>query len=87
MDDDGERYGGDRVLKVLNEVGAVDVLVVCARWFGGDMLGVSFSYAEDGACWTRRGQYGRVGSPIGRRMGTSVARLGCCRTAEVYVER
>ncbi|EKD02717.1 hypothetical protein A1Q2_02947 [Trichosporon asahii var. asahii CBS 8904] len=39
MDDDGERYGGDRVLKVLNEVGAVDVIVVCARWFGGDMLG------------------------------------------------
>lgn len=46
MDDDGERYGGDRVLKVLNEVGAVDVIVVCARWFGGDMLGVSVSDAD-----------------------------------------
>lgn len=46
MDDDGERYGGDRVLKVLNEIGAVDVLVVCARWFGGDMLGVSVSDAK-----------------------------------------
>lgn len=29
------------MLKVLKEIGAVDVLVVCARWFGGDMLGVS----------------------------------------------
>lgn len=48
MDDDGERYGGDRVLKVLNEVGAVDVLVVCARWFGGDMLGVSSHKRETG---------------------------------------
>ncbi|KLT42507.1 hypothetical protein CC85DRAFT_285415 [Cutaneotrichosporon oleaginosum] len=38
-DDDGERFGGERVLRTLRETGAVDVLCVVCRWFGGDMLG------------------------------------------------
>lgn len=38
-DDDGERWGGDRVLKAMREVGAVDLLVVVSRWYGGTNLG------------------------------------------------
>lgn len=30
--DDGEKFGGERVLKVLREQNAVDVLSVCCRW-------------------------------------------------------
>lgn len=76
MDDDGERYGGDRVLKVLNEIGAVDVLVVCARWFGGDMLGVSTdaeTRPKDLAPWKprRRKKHGSQGCGIGRRRSAS----------------
>ncbi|AAW41885.2 expressed protein [Cryptococcus deneoformans JEC21] len=37
--DDGEKFGGERVLKVLREQNAVDVLSVCCRWYGGDMIG------------------------------------------------
>ncbi|KIR32760.1 hypothetical protein I352_04695 [Cryptococcus deuterogattii MMRL2647] len=37
--DDGEKFGGGRVLKVLREQNAVDVLSVCCRWYGGDMIG------------------------------------------------
>ncbi|WVQ71819.1 hypothetical protein IAR50_001361 [Cryptococcus sp. DSM 104548] len=39
FDDDGEKFGGERILKVLNEHHAVDVLSVCVRWYGGDMIG------------------------------------------------
>ncbi|OWT41304.1 hypothetical protein C362_00770 [Cryptococcus neoformans Bt1] len=39
FNDDGEKFGGERVLKVLREQNAVDVLSVCCRWYGGDMIG------------------------------------------------
>ncbi|KAI4155126.1 MAG: hypothetical protein LQ340_001200 [Diploschistes diacapsis] len=46
-DDDGERYGGRHVLKVLEAEGAQGALVV-ARWYGGIMLGpVRFTHIED----------------------------------------
>lgn len=32
MFDDGEKFGGERVLRVLKENRAVDVLTVCCRW-------------------------------------------------------
>lgn len=32
--DDGEKFGGERILKVLREQNAVDVLSVCCRWVG-----------------------------------------------------
>lgn len=32
--DDGEKFGGDRILKVLKEERGVDVLTVCCRWVG-----------------------------------------------------
>ncbi|GMK58623.1 hypothetical protein CspeluHIS016_0600650 [Cutaneotrichosporon spelunceum] len=44
-EDDGERFGGERVLRTLRELGGVDVLCIVCRWFGGDMLGpVRFTY-------------------------------------------
>jgi hypothetical protein len=30
--DDGEKYGGERVLRVLREGKGIDVLTVCCRW-------------------------------------------------------
>ncbi|EPE02802.1 impact protein [Ophiostoma piceae UAMH 11346] len=37
--DDGETACGELMLRVMNEVGAVDTLVVLTRWFGGTLLG------------------------------------------------
>ncbi|CAK7202076.1 hypothetical protein SEUCBS139899_004796 [Sporothrix eucalyptigena] len=37
--DDGETGCGDLMLRILQELGAVDTLVVLTRWFGGTMLG------------------------------------------------
>ncbi|SNX87093.1 uncharacterized protein MEPE_05803 [Melanopsichium pennsylvanicum] len=49
-EDDGERWGGDRVLKVVKEEGASDVLVVVSRWYGGELLGpVRFDHIENAA--------------------------------------
>lgn len=49
-EDDGERWGGDRVLKVAREEGASDVLVVVSRWYGGELLGpVRFDHIENAA--------------------------------------
>lgn len=47
FDDDGERWGGERILKVLERESAVDVAVVCSRWFGGTMIGKArFNHIE-----------------------------------------
>ena len=43
--DDGEKFGGERVMKALREGHGVDVLTVCCRWYGGEMIGVSLSQA------------------------------------------
>jgi len=49
-DDDGERWAGERLIKVLKEEGATDFLVVCSRWFGGTLLGpVRFQHIETAA--------------------------------------
>lgn len=46
-DDDGERYGGRHVLKVLDEMRVEGALVV-ARWYGGVMLGPArFAHIEN----------------------------------------
>ncbi|RSH94017.1 hypothetical protein EHS25_006670 [Saitozyma podzolica] len=37
--DDGEKFGGERVLRALRDERAVDVLTVCCRWYGGDLIG------------------------------------------------
>ncbi|KAF8314516.1 ribosomal protein S5 domain 2-like protein [Clavulina sp. PMI_390] len=47
MDDDGEKYGGARILKVMEAEGVLDAVVVCSRWYGGTMLGpVRFQHIE-----------------------------------------
>ncbi|KAL7277763.1 hypothetical protein ACG7TL_008705 [Trametes sanguinea] len=38
-DDDGEKYAGGRVLKVMQAEGVIDAVVVVSRWYGGEMLG------------------------------------------------
>ncbi|KAK4540833.1 hypothetical protein LTR36_008910 [Oleoguttula mirabilis] len=46
-DDDGEKYGGKRVEKVLESLNVAGACVV-ARWYGGVMLGpVRFTHMED----------------------------------------
>ncbi|RPD57699.1 ribosomal protein S5 domain 2-like protein [Lentinus tigrinus ALCF2SS1-7] len=46
-DDDGEKYAGGRVLKVMQAEGVIDAVVVVSRWFGGEMLGrVRFDHIE-----------------------------------------
>lgn len=32
FNDDGEKFGGERVLKILKDERAVDVLTICCRW-------------------------------------------------------
>lgn len=32
FDDDGEKFGGERLLRVLKEKSAVDVITICVRW-------------------------------------------------------
>lgn len=38
-EDDGEKWGGEKVLRAMKEMGAVDLLVVVSRWYGGTNLG------------------------------------------------
>ncbi|KAJ2965908.1 hypothetical protein NUW54_g13960 [Trametes sanguinea] len=38
-DDDGEKYAGGRVLKVMQAEGVIDAVVIVSRWYGGEMLG------------------------------------------------
>lgn len=46
-DDDGESYAGKKLAKVLEEMN-VEGAVVCARWYGGVLLGpVRFSHIEN----------------------------------------
>ena len=46
-EDDGEKWGGGRVMRAVREAGASDVLVVVSRWYGGEMLGpVRFEHIE-----------------------------------------
>ncbi len=46
-DDDGERYAGKKLERVLEEAG-VEGAVVVARWYGGVLLGpVRFTHIEE----------------------------------------
>ncbi|KAH9944780.1 ribosomal protein S5 domain 2-like protein [Amylocystis lapponica] len=48
-DDDGEKHAGARVLRVLQEAGVIDAVVVVSRWYGGVMLGPT-RFAHFEAC-------------------------------------
>lgn len=39
FNDDGEKFGGERVLRVMQENQAVDVITICCRWVGPEHLG------------------------------------------------
>ncbi|KAI0079229.1 ribosomal protein S5 domain 2-like protein [Panus rudis PR-1116 ss-1] len=46
-DDDGEKYAGSKVLKIMQAERVIDAVVVVSRWFGGEMLGPSrFDHIE-----------------------------------------
>ncbi|KZS98580.1 ribosomal protein S5 domain 2-like protein [Sistotremastrum niveocremeum HHB9708] len=46
--DDGERYGGSKILNIMQKEGVIDAVVIVSRWFGGTMLGpIRFTHIED----------------------------------------
>ncbi|KAJ7350468.1 ribosomal protein S5 domain 2-type protein [Mycena albidolilacea] len=45
--DDGERWGGEKILTAMRKQGVIDAVVVVSRWYGGIMLGPTrFSHIE-----------------------------------------
>lgn len=45
--DDGERWGGERILRVMQSQGVIDAVVVVSRWYGGIQLGPArFAHIE-----------------------------------------
>ena len=45
--DDGERWGGERILRVMQSHGVIDAVVVVSRWYGGIQLGPArFAHIE-----------------------------------------
>ncbi|KAF8586677.1 ribosomal protein S5 domain 2-like protein [Ramaria rubella] len=47
-EDDGEKYGGGRILKIMQREGVLDVVVIVSRWYGGTLLGpVRFTHIEN----------------------------------------
>lgn len=46
-EDDGEKWGSMRILKVMQAEGVIDAVVVVSRWYGGEMIGPArFSHIE-----------------------------------------
>ncbi|EGO00844.1 hypothetical protein SERLA73DRAFT_87161 [Serpula lacrymans var. lacrymans S7.3] len=46
-DDDGEQWGGNKVLKTMHSEGLIDAVVIVSRWYGGTMLGPArFTHIE-----------------------------------------
>ncbi|WFD29068.1 hypothetical protein MSPP1_000073 [Malassezia sp. CBS 17886] len=39
QENDGENWGGEKVMRVIQDMGASDVLVIVSRWYGGELLG------------------------------------------------
>ncbi|KAJ7496950.1 ribosomal protein S5 domain 2-type protein [Mycena latifolia] len=45
--DDGERWGGEKILALMRKQGVIDAAVIVSRWYGGTMLGPArFSHIE-----------------------------------------
>ncbi|KAF8653276.1 hypothetical protein AX16_003978 [Volvariella volvacea WC 439] len=45
--DDGERWAGERVLKVMQGMAVIDAVVIVSRWYGGTLLGPArFTHVE-----------------------------------------
>ncbi|KAJ7188650.1 ribosomal protein S5 domain 2-type protein [Mycena filopes] len=46
--DDGERWGGEKILNVMRKQGVIDAAVIVSRWYGGIMLGPArFTHIEN----------------------------------------
>ncbi|GJE91361.1 hypothetical protein PsYK624_075100 [Phanerochaete sordida] len=46
-EDDGEKFGSARILKIMQAEGVIDAVVVVSRWYGGEMLGpLRFTHIE-----------------------------------------
>ncbi|EKM53376.1 uncharacterized protein PHACADRAFT_99607 [Phanerochaete carnosa HHB-10118-sp] len=46
-EDDGEKFGSARVMKIMQAEGVIDAVVVVSRWYGGEMLGPArFNHIE-----------------------------------------
>ncbi|KAF8622749.1 hypothetical protein AX15_006839 [Amanita polypyramis BW_CC] len=46
-DDDGEKWAGNRVLKVMQDMAIIDAVVIVSRWYGGILLGPArFTHIE-----------------------------------------
>lgn len=47
-EDDGEKYGAQKITRAIKQLGATDVLVIVSRWYGGTLLGpVRFQHIEN----------------------------------------
>ncbi|KAJ7686477.1 ribosomal protein S5 domain 2-type protein [Mycena rosella] len=45
--DDGERWGGEKILTAMRKQGVIDAVVLVSRWYGGTMLGPArFSHID-----------------------------------------
>ncbi|KAJ7209730.1 ribosomal protein S5 domain 2-type protein [Mycena pura] len=45
--DDGERWGGEKILAAMRKQGVMDAVVIVSRWYGGTLLGPArFSHIE-----------------------------------------
>ena len=88
-DDDGEKYAGKKVEKVLNDLNAEGVIVV-ARWYGGVLLGpVRFTHIEDVAREAIRLSRGQTSSqsssyaqPETKKLKTDAPAIDSADTAE-----
>ncbi|WFD43431.1 hypothetical protein MPSI1_002093 [Malassezia psittaci] len=50
LEDDGEKWGAEKIMRVITELGASDVLVIVSRWYGGELLGpVRFEHISNAA--------------------------------------
>lgn len=50
LEDDGEHWGAEKIMRVIREMGASDVLVIVSRWYGGELLGpVRFDHITNAA--------------------------------------
>ncbi|KAF8345996.1 ribosomal protein S5 domain 2-type protein [Amanita rubescens] len=46
-DDDGEKWAGNKVLKVMEDFAVIDAVVIVSRWYGGVLLGPArFTHIE-----------------------------------------
>ena len=53
FNDDGEKFGGERVLKAMKDAKALDVLTICCRWVSADKTEVAKCKVWWGDDWSK----------------------------------